>query len=89
MSDSICLSFRRLPHSNYAWMGGGVNIINIFVVSAHARKLRNADTQHPTNRPWPWGVWGSKVCLMTTLNHRPRKISSPLLLISSNDVAVG
>lgn len=40
MSDSICVSFRRLPHSDYAGMGGGVNIINIFVVSADARKLR-------------------------------------------------
>lgn len=35
------------------------------------------------------GEGGSKVCLMTTLNHRPKKISSRLLLISSNDVPAG
>lgn len=40
MSDSICVSFRRLPHNAYVWLGGGLNIINIFVVSTDARKLR-------------------------------------------------
>lgn len=60
-----------------------------FCHQCQCKKVVDTDTQHPTNRPWPWGCGGSKVCLMTTLNHRPKKISSPLLLISSNDVPVG
>lgn len=35
------------------------------------------------------GVGGSKVCLMTSFEPQAKKISSPLLLISSNDVPVG
>lgn len=54
-----------------------------FGCQLQCKKVADADTQHPT------GGCGSKVCLMTTLNHRLQKISSPLLLISSNDVPVG
>lgn len=82
-------SFCGLLHKDYMWMGGEVNIINIFVVSANARKLWTLTRNIPLIGHGHGGVGGSKVCLMTTLNHRPKKISSPLLLISSNDVPVG
>lgn len=63
-----------------------------FCCQCQSKKVVDTDTQHPTNGPWAMGHdrgGGQRAAWWQLWTTGQKKISSPLLLISSNDVPVG